>query len=452
MNAVTASAEATVKDDTQTTEGQPVAEKNTKAKNAKPKAEKKPAAEKPAGMLTMTQATALALKDNISVDVGRIFLLPIGNIAKYDNPRHEPENLYEQGYVLIGDPKVEEATETDFVSLVHLALSEDLEHVRQYVALIEEHESQIMRLLNPQGKAVHTGTEETCKAKLKTQADKSGWKIEEHPSAPQSIVQLAEDIFLYTQLDPIEVRNHGTKTHVIDGGRRIAAVLYLHAKSRVLRADKAECELFGEGTPKEFPALVQATDLKASGDDFVLAVQINLSRKQFTPLQEGRVYHDMTKKTNPATGKNYTYKEAAATLGVEYGTYRNREALWRDPVYDDAGKITKGLTDAERRKVALGEMLVTAASRKALGEHHYSETGVPAVSRNRGLPLSEMQKLFDETPEKQIERRTAIAECMGQTLKQAIAASDKRIEDQDRQMAAEHQKNKSKGKKATAAA
>jgi len=439
-------AEATVKDDTTpANEGksETSAPKAAAKKTSVKKAPAKKAEPKEDGILTLAQATTRALKDNTSVDIGRIFVMPIGNITRYDNPRHEPENLYEQGYTLIGDPKVEEATETEYVSLVHLALSENLEHVRQYVDLIEQYEGPVMRLINPQGKVVHVGSEAECKGKLKTQA---GWKIDDHLSAPQSIIELAEDIYQYSQLDPIEVRQPGNKTNVIDGGRRIAAVLYLHAKSRVLRADKAEAELFGEGTPKEYPALIQATELKASGDDFLLACQINLSRKQFTPLQEGRVYHEMLEKINPVTSKKYTMKEAAAGLGVEYGTYRNREALWRDPEYDEEGTRTKGLTEPERRKVALGEMTVTAASRKALGEHHYSETGAPAHNRNRGLPLSEMQKLFDETPTKQDERRLAIAECMGLTLKAAIVESDKRIEDQDRKMAAEHEKNKNKGK------
>lgn len=449
---MTTEIDETVKDDTTVaSEGTP---ETSAAEATKPKkaAVVKKTEAKSGEILTLLQATSRALKDNTSVDIGRIFVMPIGNISRYDNPRHEPENLYELGYTLIGDPKVEEATETEYVSLVHLALSEDLDHVRQYVDLIEQYEGPVMRLLNPQGKTVHVGSEVECKTNLKTQADKSGWKIDNHVSAPQSIVELAEDIYLYSQLDPIEVRQHGSKTNVIDGGRRIAAVLYLHAKSRILRADKKEDEMFGEGTPKEFPALIQATELKAAGDDFMLACQINLSRKQFTPLQEGRVYHEMLEKINPDTGKKYTMKEAAAGLGVEYGTYRNREALWREPEYNDEGKRTKGLTEPERRKVALGEMTVTAASRKALGEHHYSETGAPAHSRNRGLPLSEMQKIFDETPAKMEERLKAIAECMGLTLKQAMAESEKRIAEQDRKMTAEHEKNKNKGKKKKTAA
>lgn len=423
----------------------PVAAKPAKDKAAKVAAKPAPKEE---GILTLKQATAAALKDNAAQQIGSIFLMPISNIAKYDNPRHEPEHLHELGYTLFGDAKVEESTDTEQVSLVHLALSSEMEHVRQYVELIEEHEGPVMRLLNPQGKVVMTGSETDCKAHLKSQTDKAGWKLENHPSAPQSIVELAQDIFLYTQLAPIEVRKHGEKIIGIDGGRRIAAILYLHAKSRVCRADKSESELFGAGVPQEYPALVQATELRAAGDDFLLAVVINLSRKQFTPLQEGRVYHEMLQKTNPDTGKKYNLKEVATSLGVEYGTCRNREALWRDP--DEKGK---GLTDADRRKVALGEVTLTAASRKALGEQHYSPTGTPQQNRVRALPLAQIQKLFDETPEKKVERRTALAECMCMELDQAAKESDKRIADQDsKQLAQTDRKNAAKANKKSKAA
>ena len=441
--------EDSVKDDTGTQENEsaPVAVA-TKPKAAAKKAPvKTPAKAKDnEGILTLAQATTRALKEGSSFDIGRIFIMPIANIVKYDNPRHEPEHLHELGYILIGDPSVEEAVDGKQVSLVHLALSEDMEHIKQYVDLIEEYEGPVMQLLNPQGKAVVKGSIADCKAHLKTLADKSGWRIEQHASAPQSIVQLAQDIFLYTQLAPIEVRQHGNKITGIDGGRRIAAILYLHAKSKVLRAEEKEDEMFGSGVPKEYPALVQATELKASGDDFLLAIMINLSRKQFTPLQEGRVYHEMLEKINPETEKKYTMKEAASSLGVEYGTFRNREALWREP--DGQGK---GLTDSVRRQYALGEITLTAASRKALGEQHYSPTGTPQRNRAKSLPLAEIQKKFDATPAKNAERRQALAECMCLTLKQADDESQKRIDDQDNKALAQNErknqaKAKSKGK------
>ncbi len=156
---------------------------------------------------------------------------------------------------------------------------------------------------------------------------------------------------------------------------------------------------------------------------FLLSLAANMSRKEFGPLQEGRVFHEMLQQMNPDTGKNWTMKEAAEYLNVGYSTFRNREALWR-PKDPNTGK---GLTDAERAKIAAGEMLVTAASRKALGEKHYSETGEVSKKRKKPIPLSEIQKKFDETDETNKERRQALAECMGLTLAQASKESDKRI-------------------------
>jgi hypothetical protein len=131
----------------------------------------------------------------------------------------------------------------------------------------------------------------------------------------------------------------------------------------------------------------------------------------------------MLQQTNPDTGKSWTMKEAAEYLNVGYSTFRNREALWR-PRDPNTGK---GLTDNDRAKVAAGEMLLTAASRKALGEKHYSATGEVSKTRKKPIPLSEIQKRFDETDESNTERRTAFAECMGLTLKQAVKESDARI-------------------------
>jgi hypothetical protein len=405
------SEETTATDEAAATETAP-----TPAPKNAPKAKKRNAPKKPP-----------ALKVAKS---GEILRVPIMGIA-YDNPRHEPESLYEEGFILIGDPKnvsfecdaesgdwvleqdgkepkvVEDPyDEKNFVSLAHMATSEDIDQARRFVSLIEEFEN-----VN-----------------------------KDNPNAPQSIVELATDIRTYSQMYPILVRKNGrTGFTGIDGGRRMAAILYLHAKSRVLKADKETDPVFGEKTPKdvyEASVLVTEQDCKAS-EVKLRSLVANLSRKEFTVLQEGRVYHDMLQEINPETGKKFTSKDAAAFLGVQAGTFRNREALWREPSYDDAGKQTKGLTDAQREKVAAGEMLATAASRKALGEKHYSETGKPSTKRNKGVPLSKMHDLFDETAEGNAERRQAIADCMGIPVKQAIKESEKRIADaEERELAA----------------
>ena len=50
-----------------------------------------------------------------------------------------------------------------------------------------------------------------------------------------------------------------------------------------------------------------------------------------TPLQKGRRFHEFVAEINPATGKKFTMKEAAAALDVDYATLRNLEALWHCP-------------------------------------------------------------------------------------------------------------------------
>ena len=391
------------------------------ASNGKPKAAaKKIAAKKPAADKKPNKADY--------AEVAKIYQLPIADIAGYDNPRHEPEYLYELGYDLFGkDNGVKEPTETERVSLVHLALSKDLDDVRRYVDLIETHEGMTMKLFNSDGKTIFVGTEVQCRLKIKETGEK-GCKIEEHDYAPDSIVQLAEDIFLFDQFVPVEMRG---KSVMVDGGRRVAAILYLHAKSRVCKHDKVGAEIFGDKdtVPKEYPAIINATDLKSSANTFLAACKINLSRKNFSPLQEGRVYHEMLARENPDTKKAYTKKEAALAVAVPYNTFRNREALWHDRAEKDGKKY--GLTSEDRRRLALGEITLTAASRKALGEQHYSETGERQNNRAKAIPLAEMQKLFDATPDKNEVRRQAIADCMGIKLTQAIKESDARIEKQD---------------------
>lgn len=356
-------------------------------------------------LLSHSKASAEALKSGNSVDTKMIFTLPIANIKSYSNPRHEPANLFELGYTLIGDPAVEapDTANGKSVSLLHMALSDDIAKVQQFVDLMRTHEI----------------------------VDRNA-----SPNAPQSICELAQDIQDFGQLVPIHVKG----TDVGDGGRRLSAILLLHAESRVKIAQKAD------DAPKQvYPATVEAMELDCTKDElFVLSCKINLSRKGFTELQEGRLYHEMLNRINPFTKKKYTKKEAATELHVHYSTFRNREALW----HERDEKTGKGLSDTDRQKVARGEMLPTFASRKSLGERHYSKTGQPQTSRSRALPLSEMQKLFDNTAENRTERRQAIAECMGLSLREATRESDNRVANTERVETGRRNRNSRKGKAA----
>jgi hypothetical protein len=380
---------------------------------------------------TTAQAAEQALKTGKPVDIKSVFVLPISALVRYDNPRHEPAKLHEMGYILIGDPN-QEAPEFDkhnnpvkFVSLVHLALSDNLQKLEYFVKLVEENEA----------------------------VDRK-----DHPTAPQSIMELAEDLKLFGQLEPIRVKKMKNGWVVAEGGRRICAMLYLHAKSKVARLHKLE-----DAPKHEWPATVQATDLECPEDQlFVVSAKINLARKGFTELQEGRVYHEMLRRVNPATlkggdlfdrkhpkGRNYTMKEAAGELHVHYSTFRNREALWH-PYSEKTGK---GLTDEDRRKVATGDMLPTFASRKSLGEStaSVSQTGQRKKTKHKPLTLREMEALFDATPSTETDRREAIAECMRLTLDRATAASNKRLDAQDAAELAESDRKARSKKKGKAA-
>lgn len=48
-----------------------------------------------------------------------------------------------------------------------------------------------------------------------------------------------------------------------------------------------------------------------------------------SPFELGRRFHELLGQVNPATGKKFTMKEGAATMGVKYAMFRNLEALWR---------------------------------------------------------------------------------------------------------------------------
>jgi len=423
-----------------------VAKKTTAPKSASKSPSRKRSPNAPARM-TLKQSVTAAVKSGDAAEGEALFLVPLGRVSVNDNPRHEPAKLHEYDYFLIGDPVEYDPEEGEEVGEVRhclrdMALSEDLDVVREFVELIECYEGPIKRLINPKGQVNFSGTEYECKERLSEKTDKKGWKIEDHPVAPQSIVELASDLLEYddegngTNLVPVLANRIGKSENwnLIDGGRRATAILYNHAKSRIQ-------------TPKHaYPAVVKAEDRPVKkGEQQNVAILLNASRKEMSELQQGKIYYDFCNtegSINPETGKAWTMKDAAAFLNVPYGTFRNRYALaepFKADEKDEAGNVTKkgkGLSPTERQQYLAGEMTATAATRKALREQHYSESGAPVTNRRKAIPLSAMERLFDETPEGNEEARQAIARCMGfegaKGFKQACKESDDRIEAQDK--------------------
>lgn len=414
----------------------------TETASTKPKSKKKSSRKsKSSNSFTLKQATANALKTGNASESESLIMIPISRIAKNDNPRHEPANLSEKGYSLIGEavtiPSEEEDGEDEIrLCLRDMALSDEIETVRGFVDLIESYESPCCRLINPKGKVDFVGTDFECREVLKEKKDRKGWKVEEHPSADQSITELASDLI---EFDPDGVginlvsvlANPIGKSgdwNLIDGGRRVTAILYNHAKSRLLIADG------DENAPKNpYPAVTKAEDRNIRVDDQMnIAVGLNRSRKEMSEYQLGKVYYDF------AQQNDMSMKDAAKHFNVPYGTFRNRHALaipYEPEKRNDEGEVvkkSKGLSPADRKAYLAGEMGLTHASRKALGERTKGD-GAPVAHRRKAATMKQLEQWFDETPRSNEERIKTLSECMGfESPKKALKESDARIEEQDR--------------------
>ena len=375
---------------------------------SKAKAKKKPASK--------------TTEKNETPDANQIFEIDISQIIEDRSPRHEPAQLYDQGWILLGKhptwepPAVEEGEEPETrTPLMEMATSKEFDVVRKFVELMEENE----------------GTPDR----------------KENPGAEQSIIELAQDLRDFGQFYPVLIHFINGGLRLIDGGRRVAAKLYWYAKARLDRHDKLEeCEW--PITHLNLNA-INAKNIKKD-DVMRIAALVNLSRKQFTPIQEGRMYWDMCQQTNPETGKKFKMNEAAAELHVQYSTFRNRLALAMpfEPAKKDGDGIVvkpaKGLNDNDRLKLQQGKITLTAAMRKALGENYHSADEAPKKKRSGVMTLKEIQKLYDDTPEKKVEIRTLLAKIMGLTPTQAGRESEHRIEAIERREVKEHKKNRKK--------
>jgi hypothetical protein len=357
-----------------------------------------------------------AATEGKALDAGPRRIIPLALIVGTENPRHEPANLYAEGFFLINNKEQDK-------SLKHMALSEDMDIVKKVVELFETHENDSPELETEAG-----GGE----IKFKEEGDEA--------RKEQSIVSLGRSMAAY-QISPVGVRLAG-KTEsagfaLVWGQRRYAARLYWHAKTRLDVHNKVKGATV-------FPAVIEATERVMTAEQaFDAAIAENRDRKGFTDLQWATIFSEYTQRKNPGTKKPYTLKEVARKMfGTKKGAYgfvRNRHALMiprTEAVMEEDGKTVKtpakGLTDEDRAKLRSGEVTLTWAIRRALGEQHYSSSGTPATNREKPLPLKQMMALFDATSESNIERRKAIAECMGKALDKATAESEERIQKAER--------------------
>lgn len=365
--------------------------------------------------MTLLGLQKAAAKTNKAQEIeGELLVVPFHSITKSVNPRREPAKLARLGFSLIDDgDKVH--------SLAHLALSDDMTKVREFVDLIESHEH---------SDAFGDDSE--------VSDDLSGVDDKEPKVKRASIIALAQSIATTVQLQPVAVRRGGKRKDeghnytLIFGQRRFAAMLYAYAKGRIA-AEEGVTSIFSG-----FHPTLKATVVSVSEDEaFEMAVRENMDRKDFNPIQEGEVYYAMTQRINPATGKKWNLKDVARHYDQQYATVRNRCALavpYVEDKLDAEGNVVKkgrGLTEEERDQILTGKKNVTWGSRRSLREEHYSD-GTPAVKRRKAIPLAKMEELFDLTSASETDivsqaRRLAIAECMGLTMKKATQESVRRI-------------------------
>jgi ParB-like chromosome segregation protein Spo0J len=283
------------------------------------------------------------------------------DIVTSHNPRNPAEDLQNA----FADNGIESA---DFISFVHeYALSPDEEKRQIFCYMVEEYENGPMGILD------------LAISRLKNPLQPINLRV--FPSKPDD--------------SDIAVDRYG----IMAGERRYMAAAYNFAK---------------HGLDAEIEAKVQELTVKEAFD---LAIAENLQRKNPTELEYARMFDAYKKEINETTGKNYTLREVAEKLGLDYQFVRGRHGL-------------NFLSDAEKKRLAAGEIGLTKAIAKGL----QNKKGKPAneiedkkANRRRVLTLKETEALFDSSREKSEDYLQALSDVMSIKLAKAKAESDKRL-------------------------
>ena len=233
-----------------------------------------------------------------------------------------------------------------------------------------------------------------------------------------SIVQLANSR-ANVEIQPILLRDfrskdgdgYVTRYGIVAGERRCIAAAYNHAKHGL-------------------PAQIEAQVKKLTVDEaYKLAVEENAQRLPMSDLEYGRIFRAYRSEENPQTKKNWSLKEVAASLHLDYQFVRGREALTYLP-------------EADQRKLEVSghQVNITKAIQKGLGLKRGKKTENlvdKKTIRQRTLNMAETQALFDKNRGAcdSSAYLQALADVMQCSLSDAIAASDKRLSIRSAQVA-----------------
>jgi len=189
---------------------------------------------------------------------------------------------------------------------------------------------------------------------------------------------------------------------VVAGERRILACAYSHA------LDVAS-----------LPELDAISKKLTVAEAFDLAVEENAQRLEMTDLEYGKIFAKYRDRINPDTEKNFTLKEIAAKLNLDYQFVRGREAL-------------TFLPQSDINRLQSGKLGVTKAIDKGLdikmGKEVDAIVADKKSDRRRVLPLSKVESLFDENRNRDKNYLAALCDVMQVAYDVAINESDKRAE------------------------
>jgi hypothetical protein len=326
--------------------------------------------------MTKNENTVLTLAPKSKVASRSEYRVKLSDVTTSHNPRHPAPDLQaalvEEGYFHERDGEKVALTPLE---LIHkLVFGEDPDGKAKYVALVDKYENGEEGLVSL--------------ARSRQKAEIDAIKVREFRS------QDGKNEDGSTKY----VERYG----IIDGERRYMAQVYNYAK---------------HGGVDTVGAVVLRKITKEQAFD--LAIEANFNRRNPSAVEYGHIFREYRSRTNPETGKNYTLKEIAERLNMDYQFVRSREAL----TY---------LTESEQRGVEVGRLNVTSASEKGLRIKQGKDAqplDERKKNRQRALSLTEVQSLFDDSRKKPKAYLEALADVMQEDYETAVRRSDKRIKE-----------------------
>jgi len=252
-----------------------------------------------------------------------------------------------------------------------------------------------------------------------------------------SLCALAESLVV-KQIQPCAVRKVSSKNGVhnfglIAGGRRVTARALIYAVSELMKMGQTKFPSGAKHLVEEIDALnvkpkpeFEANNISCSAvEAFDYAVRENKNRKDFNPIEDGRIYTEYLTMVNPENknGKKFNLKSLASYLGEEYQHVRGRWILYNYYPEEMHQKVID-------KRVNLTSAIQTAIEIKNKGKGDTS-TDTKTRKRKNMLTRKQVEALFDENRGTE-STEVILAKVMNLTHKQALKASDKRIREAEK--------------------